>query len=92
MIIRNLHRCRFRMIMSSRMSLTCSALLDEQCSLADVPDDHEQSSLIGSAEYCSRHRIVLGSIMLLIRSQHPRPCLLEDAPVALGGLLVLCVL
>ena len=34
------------MIMSSHMPLICSVLLGEQCGLAAVPDDHEQSGTV----------------------------------------------
>jgi hypothetical protein len=40
---RMLRACRLRMIMSNRAPLTCGVLAGEQCGLAGVPDDHEQS-------------------------------------------------
>jgi hypothetical protein len=43
---RILHGCRFRTIMSSRTSLACGVLGSEQCGLAGVPDDHEQSGAV----------------------------------------------
>ena len=37
--------CRFRTVMSNHALPTCHVLADEQCGLADVPDDHEQSGV-----------------------------------------------